>query len=394
MLPRSVFSRSNNENPNNEDNSVDLDGYNSDSDSLESSNSILNDSDAIDNSDENKISSPGYKIADKTYIYTASTMLNNDGIHSIPTEYEDIILLLYKVNTEGKTPFLEFGLTYIPNTGECDFMRIPKSQLCQLSTSFKNNSIGYMLRNNTAIVFVELDNKQREANQMISFIIPTLQFVVADEIINLQHVFGFPISEEVTEFFSEFRHFLFLHDTNYNMFETPCIGYAGIEKSNADFIQVFGIDRSESTAPFGSGFYFTNFANAEKNSVNPVYDYLAPCLLNQTGDKKNGVVSRFVLFLGKMKVVTNHPDNEIDESDIKTCMLNKLDTRKNAKMTMRITDHDGKWQNNFDSVFIGDLLLDDGSRLDMGPLYVIKEHNQQMCIDYKSTPLLNALLSS
>ena len=32
MLPRSVFSRSNNENPNNEDNSVDLDGYNSDSD--------------------------------------------------------------------------------------------------------------------------------------------------------------------------------------------------------------------------------------------------------------------------------------------------------------------------------------------------------------------------
>ena len=61
---------------------------------------------------------------------------------------------------------------------------------------------------------------------------------------------------------------------------------------------------------------------------------------------------------------------------------------------MRITDHDGKWQQNFDSVFIGDLLLDDGARLDMGPLYVIKEHNQQMCIDYKSTLLINAQQSS
>ena len=78
-----------------------------------------------------------------------------------------------------------------------------------------------MLRNNTAIVFVELDNKQREANQMISFIVPTLQFVVADEIINLQHVFGFPISEEVTEFFSEFRHFLFLQALHVHQEQLP-----------------------------------------------------------------------------------------------------------------------------------------------------------------------------
>ena len=61
---------------------------------------------------------------------------------------------------------------------------------------------------------------------------------------------------------------------------------------------------------------------------------------------------------------------------------------------MRITDHDGKWQQNFDSGFIGDLLLDDGAKLDMGPLYVIKEHNQQMCINYRAANLLNTEQSS
>ena len=95
-----------------------------------------------------------------------------------------------------------------------------------------------------------------------------------------------------------------------------------------------------------------------------------------------------------MKVVNNHPDNDIDESDIKTCMINKLRHEKMLKLTMRITDHDGKWQQNFDSVFIGDLLLDDGAKLDMGPLYVIKEHNQQMCINYRSANLLNTEQSS
>lgn len=386
MIPRSVFSKAVVGDPKNEDIIEDSDSIVSDDNS---SNGIVNDGREW----EETSSSPGRKIVDKSYLYTAATMLNYDGVDNIPSEYEDVIMIMYKINSDGKIPFLEFGLTYDQISGECDFMRISKSQVPELTSCFKNNT-GYMVSCNKAYIFVQLDNNQREANQMLSFIMPTLQFVVSDEIMNLQHVFGFPISEEVTEFFADYRHFLFLHDINYNMYETPSIGYAGIEKSNADFTQVFGIDRSESTAPFGSGFYFTSFSNAMQNAIKPTYEYISPCLLNKSGEMKNGVVSRFVLFLGQMKVVNNHPENDIDESDIKTCMINKSETRKNAKLTMRITDHDGKWQQNFDSVFIGDLLLDDGARLDMGPLYVIKEHNQQMCIDYKSTLLINAQQSS
>lgn len=386
MIPRSVFSKAVIGDPGNEDKAEDLESINSQEDSSES---VVADGKEWD---EESLS-PSRKIIDKSYLYTAASMLNYDGIGTIPEDFNDIILIMFKINTDGKIPFLEFGMNYDIMTGECDFMRISKEQLPELTSSFKTN-IGYMLNNKKAYIFVELDNSQRDANQMMSFVIPTLEFVVTDEIVNLQHVYGDPISEEVTEFFSEYRHFLFLYDINYNMYETPSIGYAGIEKSNADFVKVFGIDRSESTAPFGSGFYFTSFTNAYQNAVNPKYEYISPSLLNKTGKMKNGVVSRFILFLGQMKVVNNHPDNDIDESDIKTCMINKSETRKNAKLTMRITDHDGKWQQNFDSVFIGDLLLDDGTKLDTGPLYVIKEHNQQMCINYRSANLLNTEQSS
>ena len=65
-----------------------------------------------------------------------------------------------------KFHFLEFGMNYDIMTGECDFMRISKEQLPDLTSSFKTN-IGYMLNNKKAYIFVELDNSQRDANQMM-----------------------------------------------------------------------------------------------------------------------------------------------------------------------------------------------------------------------------------
>ena len=94
--------------------------------------------------------------------------------------------------------------------------------------------------------------------------------------------------------------------------------------------------------------------------------------MNKTGKIKNGVVSRFILFLGQMKVVNNHPDNDIDESDIKTCMINKSETRKNAKLTMRITDHDGKWQQIKTSIVL------DNNSLSEANLYKIKLINNHL----------------
>ena len=145
MIPRSVFSKAVVGDPKNEDIIEDSESINSEEDSSES---VVTDGKEWDE----KSLSPSRKIIDKSYLYTAANMLNYDGIGTIPEYYNDIILIMFKINTDGKIPFLEFGMNYDIMTGECDFMRIPKEQLPELTSSFKTN-IGYMLNHKKAYIF-------------------------------------------------------------------------------------------------------------------------------------------------------------------------------------------------------------------------------------------------
>ena len=100
MIPRSVFSKAVIEDPGNEDTAEDLESINSQEDSSES---VVADGKEWD---EESLS-PSRKIIDKSYLYTAASMLNYDGIGTIPEDYNDIILIMFKINTDGKIPFLE-----------------------------------------------------------------------------------------------------------------------------------------------------------------------------------------------------------------------------------------------------------------------------------------------
>ena len=48
---------------------------------------------------------------------------------------------------------------------------------------------------------------------------------------------------------------------------------------------------------------------------------------------------------------------------------------------MRISDHDGKWADKYDSVYLGNVELDDGSYL-IKQLGVVKEYDQEMPLSY------------
>ena len=88
-----------------------------------------------------------------------------------------------------------------------------------------------------------------------------------------------------------------------------------------------------------------------------------------------------MMFLGKMKVVLNKIEDPVDESDIKREMLNDVNTSHVSKMTMRITDHNGRWRELYDSVYVGNVTLDDDSVFETGPLWVIRDHDQHMFLD-------------
>ena len=49
---------------------------------------------------------------------------------------------------------------------------------------------------------------------------------------------------------------------------------------------------------------------------------------------------------------------------------------------MRLTDYDGLWSKNYDSVYIGKVELDNGDKFEEGPLIAIKNYNQQVPLSY------------
>ena len=51
-------------------------------------------------------------------------------------------------------------------------------------------------------------------------------------------------------------------------------------------------------------------------------------------------------------------------------------------LTMRISDHDGKWSEHNDSVFLGKIELDNGSYLKNTPIIVLKDYHQQIPLSY------------
>ena len=376
MLPRSVFSNTSVDEYNNND--IEHDEFDDYSEEEYDEDNIINETRPMNPVNETE------KIVDKSYIYIASDMLQ-DNMNTIPDYVDKVVILMYRVNTEGKIPFLEFGLQSNPISRECFFIEIQRDDLHTLDIDNYSIIKGHITCQDTAYIFIDISgiNVNTDINSVFSSLTNRIQYVVVDEIMNTHTIYDYTICEDVTNFFADNRHFLFLHDKNYNIYETPTVGYSKVDKSNADFTMVFGIDRCENKSPFGSGFYFTNYDNIMKDVKDSNLKYLFPVFTNSSGNTQGHFVCRILIFLGKMKVIMNHPDDPIDESDMKTSLLTSSETRKRAKMTMRITDHDAHWQETYDSIYVGKIKLDDDSNLDLGPLWVVKEHNQQMCLEYR-----------
>jgi hypothetical protein len=47
---------------------------------------------------------------------------------------------------------------------------------------------------------------------------------------------------------------------------------------------------------------------------------------------------------------------------------------------LKISDRDGLWRENYDSVYIGKIELDDGNIIDDYPLWAIKNYDQQIIL--------------
>ena len=305
--------------------------------------------------------------------------------------------LLYKEEFSDTLFFPTLPLTYT-NVNSDDVIKMSKLNLFALLqlnnyADFESNICfkGFLMENDHEIhIFFDLTECKLQINDIYRENI--IWLTLLDEIINQRNVCNILIEGSVSNFFIINSEFIYLKNKNGDNYELPIVGYIGMNGINynkVSFTYTFGNPSKDKTAMLGPYFYFTDFKNSIKQggwseTGKPVKNDDSVLITdNEHGRYKKGSIVRFALFLGKMKIVENLPN---DESDISLTKMERLEDANLDKhmevLTMRISDHDGKWTENYDSVFVGKIELDNGEYLKNTPIYVLKEYEQQIPLSF------------
>jgi len=324
-----------------------------------------------------------------------------------PSEYSQIILCVYNINTSGKYPFLQFLLS---NNGFNSFglpvlpiySSFNKNNLISYSNVFLSGILQvvdfedfsckivfdgcYEYSNN---LYVFIDISQFEINMCDIYSHAPFWFALSDEIINHREICNMLINVDTVMFFLKNKSINYIYDDKNEAYEIPIVGYVGKSTSEKlKFVSTFGESAKNKSAILGPYYYFTDFNHAIRQggwsqNYKPEYMYGKLITDNDNGRYLKGGIVRFALFGGKTKYIENMPNDPTDESEIKKQRLQEPNLNHNHEiLTLRISDHDGLWANEYDSVYLSNIELDDGSLLQEAPILVIKDYNQQIPLSY------------
>ena len=321
------------------------------------------------------------KIADKSAIYQCVDQLSNDinDMNSVPYDAK-FYFVQYRINCNGYVPFLEIGMVRDDETQTmkcCDM-----NYLDYIGISGDARCKGYKYYNGAYYVFFHIDVDD-VAVQMVKMVYPDLVYVLMDEVVNKGYVYEMHVDDIIREFFIKNSEFSFIHSYNYDVYETPIVGYTRTFKKYVRYVEDLGTGRADESAPLGAAYYFTSFDNAQDDSIHMKMCYIHPDFVEQDQEEPS-VVCRFAVFAGKTKVMLNHPDDESDTSEYKKYRLRMKGVESEEHMTMRITDHDGKWMEWYDTAYLGNVTLDNGEYYRYGPIWATQNYHQQQYLDHRN----------
>jgi len=357
--------------------------------SQEEYNSLM---ESVNNLCDSNFQQPIEKTHSLKYIY--------NGINELNQNIDDYF---FYINEKGKTPIVNICAYHVNNDHRCPFLKyflfkttkengeifkFPNFE-CESVTNVITKSISIMQilcltyykeaeyifkgftgdSDNLYLFFdcssLNLDSYKMSRNN-------DLWLVTIDEIINQEKVCNFCIDNKVVDFFRNNINFLYLNDTDGNIIETPTVVYSDFSRKQIDFVSIFGVSTMNEESLMGKYYYFTDYQNAIKKSG---------WLNESTGC---GGIIRCVLFLGKMKVPLNKQYDNVDQSNVTKDMLLKYHENsaeyKKIKMMIRVSDRDGLWTKDYDSIYLGKIDLDDGNVFEDYPLWVVKDYNQQVVL--------------
>jgi len=189
-----------------------------------------------------------------------------------------------------------------------------------------------------------------------------LRFALIDEMLHFGNICNIPIHQSVREFLMFNCDFTMLDDENGDFYEMPIVAYTSKPNSRLNYSYIFGESKSDPTRMFGSYYYFTDYKKAFEDAGKI--------------DGFSGIV-RYALLVGAFKYIGNYFDDPIDISEMKVLRLtDETNDLAKERLTMRITDYDGKWAENYDGLILGKVELDNGEIIDDYTL-VVKEYEQQ-----------------
>lgn len=351
--------------------------------------------------ENNEIIQVNYNYPLKNILIKDIDMLTNIN------NYSQIILCVYKINTAGKYPFLQyllsnngynlFALPVLPiynsfnNDNLIPYSKVFLSGILQVVNfqdfSAKIEFDGFYEDLSNLYLFFDMSKLEINIDDIYSY--SPVRFVLIDEIVNHRDICNMKISDTTSMFFIKNKSINYIYNDKYEAYEIPIVGYIGKptpEKIN--FVYTFGESPKNKSSILGPYYYFTDFYHAIRQGgwskdykPEKIYDKLITD--NENGRYLKGGIVRFALFAGKTKYIENMQNDPIDESEIKKTRIQdpNLNT-SNEILTLRISDHDGLWAKSYDSAYLCDIELDDGSVLDDSHILVLKEYNQQVPLSY------------
>lgn len=188
------------------------------------------------------------------------------------------------------------------------------------------------------------------------------EFCLIDEIVNIRSNANFKINEKVTYFFISNIKLFLLYDEENKPIEIPSVMYLWRENEHVQFTSSIEIGKGDYFSLLGPYYYFTNYTNA--------YSLLKK-------ENRNTELLKYAIFIGKQLVKLNYPDDVIDLSRVKNDRMNeKEEIRKYEILTIRLTDYDGLWSEKYDSVYIGNIKLDDDSKMRRSHICCVKDKSR------------------
>lgn len=292
-------------------------------------------------------------------------------------------IIFYNVNLSGLKPFLEFNLFKVDKSLDLFEEVITNGEIPHFD-NYKYNGLLHFDKNQY-LFYKYNDTQNSNVYQITSS--RTSYWTTLDDIINLNYFYNFTIGHNIYSFLINNLNAIYLTDENDDIIETPTSAYRGGYYKTMGIVGGLGMPRCSPFCSLGPFFYFGNYDRALRYAAittdgKPKTVMGEKLTIKDTPVFKKGGVVKFVLFMGKTKVMLNLP---LDPKDDSLNSLELANKRPFIESTLKLRDSDGKWAQKYSSVvqpdvYIYDKELNLNRKLDAA--FIVKYYKQQLPINY------------